>query len=93
MDVPSVGRLVCSKKGRDKGNYYIITRVINDRLVEAANGSNRKLKNPKKKNVKHLKLYFLVDEELGDAIRAKSAKDEELFRALNKLLQEINNQE
>ncbi len=93
MDVPILGQLVCSKKGRDKGNYYIITRVINDRLVEVANGSSRKLKKPKKKNVNHLKFYSCVDEELGDVIRAKKTKDEQLFKALNKLLREVNNQE
>ena len=52
---PQRGEVVISLQGRDKGCYYVITEVVKDGAL-VVNGVTRKLVNPKKKNVKHLKL-------------------------------------
>ena len=52
---PERGEVVQSKQGRDRGCYYVVTEVTKDGVL-VANGVTRKLGNPKKKNVKHLRL-------------------------------------
>ena len=49
-----VGCVVISKHGHDKGDYYVITSVADDKFVLVANGKNRLLENPKRKNIRHL---------------------------------------
>ena len=50
-----IGKLVCSKAGRDKGKYYIITDILEDsRYVYVVDGIYRPLEKPKKKKIKHL---------------------------------------
>lgn len=50
-----VGQAAFSIQGRDKGRYYIITKE-HENYALCVNGDERKLDNPKKKNIKHLKL-------------------------------------
>ena len=49
-----VGRVVCSKAGRDKGKIFIVVDLIDDNYVYLADGVLRKLSSPKKKKIKHL---------------------------------------
>lgn len=52
----NLGRIAASCAGRDKGKYFVITRIIDESYVYAANGTDRKVRNPKKKNLRHLSL-------------------------------------
>ena len=52
---PVRGEIVESVQGKDKGNYYVVCEVC-AHCVLVADGIKRKLANPKKKNVKHLRL-------------------------------------
>ncbi|UNC90957.1 KOW domain-containing RNA-binding protein [Candidatus Contubernalis alkaliaceticus] len=90
--VAVIGQLVCSNAGRDRGSYYIITRIIDDKFVEVANGSSRKINSSKRKNIKHLKIYPYVDLELGKGLDLNQSKDHELVKTLNKLLQKKTRQ-
>ena len=49
-----VGSVVISKHGHDRGAYYVIARVADDKFVLVVNGENRPLCNPKRKNIRHL---------------------------------------
>ncbi|MGN1411216.1 MAG: hypothetical protein ACI4WH_01735 [Oscillospiraceae bacterium] len=49
----SIGTVVKACAGRD-GNDYFVVVAHDDAWVYIANGKNRKLSKPKKKNVKHL---------------------------------------
>lgn len=49
-----IGCVVISKKGHDKGQAYVITSVIDDKHVFVANGENRQVSCPKRKNICHL---------------------------------------
>lgn len=55
VKTPERGEIVESVQGRDKGNFYVVCEVRNG-CVLVADGVKRKLENPKKKNVKHLRL-------------------------------------
>ena len=48
-----VGRIVCSKAGRDKGYFMVIVKSENGFLY-VCDGKERPLENPKRKNEKHL---------------------------------------
>jgi len=49
-----VGSIVISKHGHDKDCVYVIVSVVDDKFVQVANGENRPLKSPKRKNIRHL---------------------------------------
>jgi len=49
-----IGDLVLSKSGRDKERLFMIVGIIDEAYVYIADGSLRKLENPKKKKIKHL---------------------------------------
>lgn len=61
-----IGQLVCSKCGRDRGNFYLVFEIINDFFVYLVDGNKRRMENPKRKNVKHLRVFPVVAEELAD---------------------------
>ena len=54
-----VGRIVCSKAGRDK-NYFMVVVKSEDDYVLVCDGKERPLERPKKKNVKHLQFTSTV---------------------------------
>lgn len=47
------GRIVCSKSGRDKGLFLVVVRDEGGYLY-VADGKERPLERPKRKNIKHL---------------------------------------
>lgn len=48
-----VGRIVCSKAGRDKGHFMVVT-ANDENFVYLCDGKERPLSRPKKKNIKHI---------------------------------------
>ncbi len=55
------GDVVKSLKGRDEGLIYAVIRIENG-IAYLANGRNRTVKNPKKKNEKHLEVLASTQE-------------------------------
>lgn len=53
--VPTRGFVVCSKAGRDSGNFMVVLET-KDRVVLVADGKKRSIKRPKRKNLKHISL-------------------------------------
>jgi ribosomal protein L14E/L6E/L27E len=54
---PAEGIICESLQGRDKGNLYCVVRVLSEGLIEVADGVSKKFSRPKKKNLKHIRLY------------------------------------
>lgn len=52
-----VGRLALSTAGRDKDKIYMILDIIDKQYVYIVDGDLRTKDKPKKKKLKHLKLY------------------------------------
>lgn len=48
------GDVVIATAGRDKGKYFLVISV-DDNMALIVDGKSRKVLNPKKKNIKHLK--------------------------------------
>ena len=50
-----VGKIVISKKGRDMGKYLAVINCDKN-YVFVADGKERKLETPKRKNIKHISI-------------------------------------
>lgn len=64
----TIGQVVKSRAGRDKGNIFLVVDVVDDEYVLISDGDIRKLDNPKKKKIKHLIVYSTVIDELNEKI-------------------------
>ncbi len=60
-----VGQLAVSKRGRDRGEPYLVLEIIDEAFVYLVNGDRRRIENPKRKNVRHLQFYPEVAEHLA----------------------------
>lgn len=74
MQEMALGQLVHSKSGRDKDRYFVIVNILNDDYVLIADGSFRKISNPKKKKIKHLVLH----EKYSEEVRMKLNNNEQI---------------
>lgn len=77
-----LGRVVCSRAGRDKGQYYVVVRIIDDRFVEVADGLKKKVASPKKKNVRHLVVQDQVAVEVARKLAAGQKVDDAEIRSV-----------
>lgn len=50
----SIGQLVKSKAGRDKGEVFIVLDIVDKNYALIVDGKLRRISNPKKKKIKHL---------------------------------------
>ena len=74
-----LGEIVKSNAGRDKNQYYLVTKIIDNKYIEVADGKKRKINNPKKKNIKHLEKINFVAEELKLWLESgKRVRDEDV---------------
>ena len=64
------GDVVKSLKGRDKDCIYVVINVVNG-MAYLANGRNRKVENPKKKNEKHLEVVLEICDFIADDLNVR----------------------
>ncbi len=82
------GQLVISRSGRDSGRVYIVVGFDGDRYVYVADGTIRRVENPKKKNIKHLGIYPVVAEEIAEKLSSGGrVNNSELCRAIQRLVE------
>lgn len=82
----SLGAIVQSKMGRDKGRYFAVVECVDENYVLIADGDLRRLANPKKKKLKHLQPK--PDKLENIAVKLQSGQkifDSELRSALDAL--------
>ena len=75
VKIPVVGGICQSTQGRDKDRYYRIKTVYPDGAVGLVDGNFKKLAEPKRKNLKHIRLL----PEKAEAIAAKLADGRQVF--------------
>lgn len=82
-----VGQLVKSTAGRDKGRYMLVMQVIDKEYVYLVDGDLRKVENPKKKKIKHLKPLNVKAKELALKLQKKrKVTNKEVSKALKELV-------
>jgi ribosomal protein L14E/L6E/L27E len=85
------GRVVISKAGHDKGEYFVILKSDSE-YVYLVDGEFRTLEKPKKKNIKHVQFTHYVDENLMKKNANKELiMNEEVKRAIKVLKKSVNN--
>ncbi|MDO7788903.1 KOW domain-containing RNA-binding protein [Desulforamulus aquiferis] len=62
------GQLVSSTQGRDTGRYYLVLSSLDDHFVEVTDGEYRGIEKPKRKNVRHLKIWPIVSESMAEKL-------------------------
>ena len=77
----SVGQVVESTSGRDKGRLFFIIKVVDDQYVLISDGKKRKLEQPKLKKVKHLKRYNVINNEVKNKIVSNENLTDAFLRA------------
>lgn len=88
-----LGDVVCSLAGRDRGQYYVVVGIIDDRFVQVADGYRRKVASPKKKNVRHLRPQGVAMEELARRLASGGTVSDGEIRAFLRRLQEAGEPE
>lgn len=88
-----VGRVVLSKQGHDKGRWFAIVGLVDEKHVLIADGQTRKLEKPKKKQVKHLRPKPARLAEVAQRLlEGKTVLDSELRKALKAFADEEEKQ-
>ena len=84
MDQPIVvGSVVFSRAGRDKGNFFLVTEIVDDTFVKICDGDIRKLDRPKLKKMKHVKNTGDIIENIAEKlVNGTKVYDAEVFSAL-----------
>jgi large subunit ribosomal protein L14e len=86
MEGITLGQIVHSKAGRDKGKYFIVVNIVDDDYVLIVDGKLRKIDNPKKKKIKHLVSHNIVTEDILTSIKSnKRITDAELRKSLQSI--------
>ena len=75
VKIPVVGGICQSTQGRDKDRYYLIKTIYPDGAVGLVDGNFKKLAEPKRKHLKHIRL--LPDK--AEVIAAKLADGRQVF--------------
>ena len=80
----TVGQVVYSKCGHDKGKAFIVTEIEEDFLY-LTDGKSRKMEKPKKKKTKHVQITNYYDDELKTKIEnGEYLLDADFVKALKK---------
>lgn len=84
----TIGQVVRSRAGRDKGRIFLVIEVIDDQYIKVVDGDLRKLDNPKLKKIKHLIVYNTVlpefKQKLESRIKINNAYVRKLLEPFNK---------
>lgn len=86
----SVGQVVRSTSGKEKGRLFFVVKVVDSNYVLIADGKKRKLGKPKLKKVKHLEICNVINKEIKNKILSQKDTVDAFLRAqLTKLNQSI----
>jgi len=87
----SIGQLVTSNAGRDQANIYLVVGTLQNKYLLLANGRERKFKNPKQKNIRHVKVFKSIAQGVAEKIQSGiKVTDEEIRQAIKFLYKPDN---
>ena len=87
------GIVVFSKKGRDKGRYFVVLYSLDADFVMVADGETRKLDHMKKKRRKHLTACPYECPEILSLYQAGRLKDSDIRKVLFPIAKQTNGEE
>lgn len=65
-----IGKLVLSRAGRDKNHLYVIIRQLDNEYVLLSNGKTKTIEKPKRKKIKHLRIFEDMDDNIKASIQS-----------------------
>lgn len=77
----SIGQVVISKSGRDKGRKFVIIEIIDHEYVYIVDGDLRKINNPKKKKVMHLQHTKIILEDIAVIVNKNEHLSDDSIRS------------
>ena len=81
-----IGSVVRAVSGRGAGNLYIVVGTDGDKYAWLCDGKYRKIKNPKRKNIKHIELECPADVEMTSMIENRiDVLDSEIRKFIKKV--------
>ena len=91
LKIPFQGEVVQSVQGRDEGRFYVVVRAENA-FVWVADGKKRTLANPKRKNLRHVRLYEMAAADIGVKMPFDASFDVTVAYGLKNLAKKLINQ-
>ncbi len=86
-----LGMLVFSTAGRDFGKPYLVIQEVDQNTVLVADGHLRRLDNPKRKNIKHLSLTGLTENDIRVKLQGGTfPSNTELRKVIDELVTDRN---
>lgn len=83
----ALGQVVLSSAGRDSGRFMIVVKILDSNYVYVADGTLRKIENPKKKKIKHLKILNKRSDYIAQKLENhRRVYNEEIKKALEELV-------
>jgi ribosomal protein L14E/L6E/L27E len=92
MNEFTIGSFVVATAGHDSGKCYVIFE-IDPEYVYLVDGRIRTLERPKKKKRIHIRMLSQLDQTLAVNVQNKTAKNEEIKRAIKLVKNEISSKE
>ena len=86
-----LGRLVKSTAGRDCGRLFIVVGEIDEKYILLADGDLRSIDSPKKKKLKHVKVYDAQAEQVsGQLCEGRGILNAELRKTISLLASQLD---
>ncbi len=80
-----IGQMVTSRAGRDAGKPYLVIGITGS-YVRLADGRERSVSKPKKKNIRHIKTYQTIAEAVAEKLHhGTKVSDEDIRQAIANL--------
>jgi ribosomal protein L14E/L6E/L27E len=87
----SMGQLVTSIAGRDEMQVYLVVGITNNQVLLLANGRERKMANPKRKNIRHVNVLKSIAKGAAEKLQSGiKVTDEEIRQAIQDLYKPEN---
>lgn len=76
-----VGQIVKSQAGHDAGQIYVVVAMPTPQAVLVANGRDRGVSKPKKKNIRHISVLDCLDKGVAAKVTSDTGMTDEDIRA------------
>ena len=87
----SIGQLVTSNAGRDQTNIYLVIGILQNNYLLLVNGRERKFRNPKQKNIRHVNVLDSIAQGVAEKIHSGLKVTDEEIRQAIKILNKPDN--
>ena len=86
-----MGQLVTSNAGRDQADVYLVIGLKQSKYLLLVNGRERKLNNPKQKNIRHVNVLEAIALDVAEKLQSDmKITDEEVRQAIKVLYKPDN---